>query len=152
MKRLTVLLLSLLLTAIACAAPAAKPVAKAAVVTKAATTVTASATLNWSAVSVGTKGETLSGVTYNVWDGNIASGTCTAGAMTQIATGLPALTDTLTLPGLAAGSTECFAVSASAGGQTGALSNIVPVLVPTPANPIPGTTTVTVTIVVVSSP
>lgn len=152
MNRLFIPLLAVLCSTALAATPPKPAVIKAAT-TAAATTVTASATLNWTAVTTATNGATITGVTYNVWDGNIAAGgTCTAGAISQVATGLTGLTDTLTLSGVTPGTVECFAVSASAGGQTGALSAIVPFTIPTPPAPIPGTTTVTVTIVIVSSP
>jgi hypothetical protein len=147
MKRLIVFLAALLLSTAALSATTPKVVAKAA----AATTVNASATLSWPAVTIGTNGATLSGVTYNVWDGNIAAGgTCTASSMTQVASGITALTDTIALSNMTSGTIECFAVSASAGGQTGALSNIVPYTIPTVIT-LPDATTLSIT-VVVSSP
>jgi hypothetical protein len=148
MKRLIAFLAALLLSTATLAATTPKVVAKAAA---AATTVNASATLSWPAVTIGTNGATLSGVTYNVWDGNIAAGgTCTASSMTQVASGITALTDTIPLSNMTSGTIECFAVSASAGGQTGALSNIVPYTIPTVIT-LPDATTLSIT-VVVSSP
>ena len=112
------------------------------------TTVPVSAVLTWTAVTTGTSGGTtvpISGVTYNVYtETQPASGTCTASAMTSVATGVTATTDTLSL-NLAPGSTECFGVTATAGGVTGAMSNIVTVAVPAVT---PGTTTVTVTVTI----
>jgi hypothetical protein len=154
MKRLLALTLALLLAGAAQAAttpapktPAPKATVKAAATTTAATTVTETATLTWTAVTTSTTGGALTGVTYNVYYGNIAAGgTCAAASVTQQATGLTALTDSVSIAGLTPGSTECFGVSATAGGVTGALSNLVAVTVPQP--PTPGVPTVTVTVVI----
>jgi hypothetical protein len=134
MKRLTILLALLLSTAVSAA------------------TVNVNATLTWTAVTTSTSGGALGGPTsYNVWDGNIAAGgTCSASSMKQVATGLTALTDTIALTSMTPGTIECFAVSATAGGQTGALSNIAPYTIPAAVNPTPGVTTLTVTVVVPS--
>jgi len=123
----------------------------------AATTVTAATTLTWTAVTTGTQNGTsvpITGVTYNVWSSVVPStGTCATSGMTQAATGLTALTDTLTQSGLTPGSLLCYAVTATAGGQTGSFSNIVSVVVPSPPPVIPGQPTqVTATVVFVSSP
>jgi len=122
--------------------------------TASAQTVTASATLKWTAVTTSTTGGPLGGPTsYNIYDSNVAAGgTCTTAGMKEAATGLTALTDTLSLPGLTPGTIECFAVTAEAGGVTSAYSNIGSVTVPTAPPAVPGATTVTVTVVFVSSP
>ena len=112
------------------------------------TTVPVSAVLSWTAVTTGTSGGTtvtITGVTYTDYvEVQPAGGTCSAASMTQVDTGLTATTDTLSL-NLTPGSTECFGVTATAGGVTGAMSNIVTVAVPAVT---PGTTTVTVTVTI----
>lgn len=113
-----------------------------------ATTVPVSAQLTWTAVTTGTSGGTtvpITGVTYNVYAGvQPSSGGCTFAGLTQVATGVTAVTDTIT-QNLAPGSTECYAVTASAGGVTGSPSNIVTAAIP---NVTPGTTTVTVVVTI----
>jgi hypothetical protein len=117
-------------------------------------TVTATATLSWTAVTTSTTGGTITGVTYNVWGSNIAAGgTCTTTGMTQLASALSALTYVSTQSGLTPGALMCFAVTASAGGQVSAFSNVVNVVVPTPPPAVPNQPTqLTVTVVFVSSP
>lgn len=138
MKRILTTLVALLLTA--CASLAA-----------AAVTVTASATATWTAVTQSTSGATLTGVTYTLYAGNVAAGgTCSTSGLTQLATGLTSLNDTVSLPGLTPGTLECFAVTATAAGVTGAYSNLASISVPSP--PTPGATTVTVIITFVSAP
>jgi hypothetical protein len=148
MKRLLVLTLALLLAGAAQAATTPKVAVKAAATATTATTVTETATLTWTAVTTSTSGGPLGGATsYNVYYGNIAAGgTCAAASVTQQATGITALTDAVSIAGLTPGTIECFGVSATAGGITGALSNLVGVTVP--QAPTPGAPTVTVTVVI----
>ena len=117
-----------------------------------AQTVTASATLTWTAVTTSTTGGTITGVTYSAFGDTVAAGgTCSTTGLTQLTTGLTGLTYTSTQSGLTPGSQLCFAVKATAAGVTGAFSNVVGITVPSPPTPgAPGQ--VTVTVVFVSSP
>jgi hypothetical protein len=155
MKRLlTLALLALLSFSVAAAPP---PKAKAPTVKATGATLTDSATLNWTAVTQGLQnGATVTltpPVTYSIYESTLAAGsTCSTTGLTQQATGLTALTDTLTLSGLTAGQVLCFAVNATALGVTGPYSNLVTVTVPSPPAPTPSAPTqLTVTVVFVSA-
>lgn len=111
-------------------------------------TVPVSAQLTWTAVTTGSSGGVtvpISGVTYNVFAGvQPASGGCTFAGLTQVASAVAAITDTIT-QNLVPGTTECYAVVAVYAGTSGAPSNIVTAAIPLVT---PGTTTVTVVVTI----
>jgi hypothetical protein len=96
-----------------------------------------SATLTWGAPTLYSDGTAIPAgvvITYNVYQGTSAT------ALTKVASGVTALTDSITT-GLVDGTTYYFAVTAVAGGLEGAQSNVAS---KTFAAVAPGTVTLTV--------
>jgi hypothetical protein len=123
--------------ALAAPPPAAPGVSPAAVVVKKRVTAPPTATLTWTNVTTYSDGTTIPStvtVTYNIYQGPSAT------ALVKVATGVTALTDSITT-GLVDGQTYYFAVTAVAGGLEGAQSNVGS---KTFAAVAPGTTTLTV--------
>ena len=78
-----------------------------------------SAVLTWTAPTTNTDGTPIIGaITYNVYQG------LTAASLVQVATGVTALTQTITT-GLVDGTTYYWSVTAVAGGNESARSNVV---------------------------
>lgn len=157
----TLKLLALLILTIGCAAaPPPLLVARADAATTAPAATNYTATLTWSAVAKYSNGTAIPSsvaVTYNVWQDVLAAGSTTCPApstgYTQVASALSQTSWTSAPSGsLVPGQVVCFAVTATAGGATGAFSNVGQGVVPTPPPTlVPGAPTISITVNIASS-